>query len=309
MNMTGALRVRVGSAATGTLLDEVNALLEKAIEQRSSYVKLADRAARLYAPVVHLTALATFLGWIALGLGWQPALVVAITVLIITCPCALGLAVPAVQVVAASAMFRRGVMLNSGDALERLADVDTVVFDKTGHADAAAARASPTPPTSRPRISRSPVRSRSRASIRSPRRSPRRRAPGRRSPRMNFPARASRCFTRASGLKLGSRRLLQGRGGSRRRSPPLARRVADRVPRPRARVVFAVRQALAAGRAAVIVARLPGRGSRSRSSRATGARRSRKSRANSAISAFSAGLKPADKIARLKALREADGTC
>ncbi|HYA72881.1 MAG TPA: heavy metal translocating P-type ATPase [Roseiarcus sp.] len=132
LNMSGALRVRVSNAATGTLLDEVNALLEKAIEQRSSYVRLADRAARLYAPVVHLTALATFLGWIAAGLSWQPALVIAITVLIITCPCALGLAVPAVQVVAASAMFRRGVMLNAGDALERFADVDAIVFDKTG---------------------------------------------------------------------------------------------------------------------------------------------------------------------------------
>ena len=132
LNLSGALRVRVISAATGTLLDEVNALLGKAIEQRSSYVQLADRAARLYAPAVHLTALATFLGWIAAGLSWQPALVIAITVLIITCPCALGLAVPAVQVVAASAMFRRGLMLNSGDALERLADVDTIAFDKTG---------------------------------------------------------------------------------------------------------------------------------------------------------------------------------
>jgi Cu2+-exporting ATPase len=132
LNLTGALRVRVSHAATGTLLDEVNALLGKAVEQRSSYVRLADRASRLYAPVVHLTALTTFLGWLAVGLAWQPALVIAITVLIITCPCALGLAVPAVQVVAASAMFRRGVMLNSGDALERLADVDAIVFDKTG---------------------------------------------------------------------------------------------------------------------------------------------------------------------------------
>ena len=124
--------MRVQSAASGTLLDEVHALLDKAVEQRSSYVQLADRAARLYAPVVHLTALATFIGWLLLGAGWQHALVIAITVLIITCPCALGLAVPAVQVVAAGALFRRGLILNSGEALERLAEADTVVFDKTG---------------------------------------------------------------------------------------------------------------------------------------------------------------------------------
>ncbi|MBV9287819.1 MAG: cadmium-translocating P-type ATPase, partial [Hyphomicrobiales bacterium] len=132
LNLTAALRVRVQSAASGTLIDEVNALLAKAVEQRSSYVRLADRAARLYAPVVHVTALATFLGWLALGSGWQQALLIAITVLIITCPCALGLAVPAVQVVAAGALFRRGLILNSAEALERLAEADTVVFDKTG---------------------------------------------------------------------------------------------------------------------------------------------------------------------------------
>jgi Cu2+-exporting ATPase len=132
INLGGALRIRVRQAATGTLVDEVNALLEKAIEQRSSYVKLADHAARYYAPLVAATALAAFLGWAAFGPSWRQALEIAVAVLIITCPCALGLAVPAVQVVAAGAMFRRGVILNSGDALERLADVDTVVFDKTG---------------------------------------------------------------------------------------------------------------------------------------------------------------------------------
>ncbi|MBV8105941.1 MAG: cadmium-translocating P-type ATPase [Hyphomicrobiales bacterium] len=132
VNMSGALRVRVQSAASGTLLDEVNGLLVRAVEQRSSYVQLADRAAALYVPVVHVTALATFLGWLAVGAGWQQSLIVAITVLIITCPCALGLAVPAVQVVAAGALFRRGLILNSGEALERLAEADTVVFDKTG---------------------------------------------------------------------------------------------------------------------------------------------------------------------------------
>jgi Cu2+-exporting ATPase len=132
VNLTGALRVRVRSAASGTFLDEVNGLLAGAVEQRSSYVRLADRAARLYVPFVHAAALATFVGWLAHGAGWQQALLIAITVLIITCPCALGLAVPAVQAVAAGALFRRGVILHSGEALERLAEVGAVVFDKTG---------------------------------------------------------------------------------------------------------------------------------------------------------------------------------
>ena len=132
VNLTGALRVRATAAASGTLLDQVNGLLAKAVEQRSPYIALADRAARLYAPVVHVMALSTFLGWLAIGAGWQQAVLVAIAVLIITCPCALGLAIPAVQVVAAGAMFRRGLILNSGQALERLAEADMVVFDKTG---------------------------------------------------------------------------------------------------------------------------------------------------------------------------------
>ena len=132
LNINGTLRVRVGAAAEGTLLDEVTRLLDKAMETRSGYVRLAERAAQLYAPVVHLTALATMLGWVALGASWHDAIVTAIAVLIITCPCALGLAIPAVQVVASGALFRTGVLLNSGDAIERLAGVDTVVFDKTG---------------------------------------------------------------------------------------------------------------------------------------------------------------------------------
>ncbi len=131
LNGYGTLRVEVG-AANGTLLDEVMRLLDRAVEARSRYVRLADRAARLYAPVVHVTALATLLGWVLIGASWHDALVTAIAVLIITCPCALGLAIPAVQVVASGALFRSGVLLNAGDAIERLAQVDTVLFDKTG---------------------------------------------------------------------------------------------------------------------------------------------------------------------------------
>jgi Cu2+-exporting ATPase len=132
LNITGTLRVRVAAAAEGTLLAEITRLLENALQARSRYVRLADRASRLYAPLVHATALLTMLGWVAFGASWHDAIVTGIAVLIITCPCALGLAIPAVQTVAAGAMFRAGVLLNSGDAIERVAGVDTVVFDKTG---------------------------------------------------------------------------------------------------------------------------------------------------------------------------------
>jgi Cu2+-exporting ATPase len=132
MNVSGTLRVEVRAAAAGTLLDDIKRLLERATEARSRYVRLADRAARLYAPVVHVTALVTLVGWLVVGATWHDAIVTAIAVLIITCPCALGLAVPAVQVVAAGGLFRAGVLLNAGDAVERLAEVDTVLFDKTG---------------------------------------------------------------------------------------------------------------------------------------------------------------------------------
>nr|WP_209007907.1 cation-translocating P-type ATPase [Roseibium litorale] len=132
VNGEGTLQLRVSAASGATLLDEVNRLLETAAQAKSLYVRIADRAARLYAPIVHTASAITFAGWMAYGLGWQPSLVIAISVLIITCPCALGLAVPAVQVVASGQLFRSGVLLNSGDAIERLADADVIVFDKTG---------------------------------------------------------------------------------------------------------------------------------------------------------------------------------
>jgi Cu2+-exporting ATPase len=132
LNVSGALRVRVAATSEGTLLAEIMRLLDNAVQARSRYVQLADRASRLYAPVVHATALLTVIGWVLVGASWHDAIVTGIAVLIITCPCALGLAIPMVQTVAAGALFRAGVLLNSGDAIERAAEVTTVVFDKTG---------------------------------------------------------------------------------------------------------------------------------------------------------------------------------
>jgi Cu2+-exporting ATPase len=132
LNYSGALNVNVRAAGSGTLLDEIERLLDSATAAKSRYVRLADRVARLYAPVVHVAALSTAIAWLLIGASWHDALVTAIAVLIITCPCALALAVPAVSVVTGGALFRAGVLLRKGDAIERLAQIDTVVFDKTG---------------------------------------------------------------------------------------------------------------------------------------------------------------------------------
>ena len=132
LNLGRPVTVETTAADERTLIAEIARLMQAAEQGRASYVRLADRAARLYAPAVHILGLSTFLGWLALGFGWEAALTAAIAVLIITCPCALALAVPAVQVAATSRLFSKGVLVKSPDALERLAEVDTIVLDKTG---------------------------------------------------------------------------------------------------------------------------------------------------------------------------------
>jgi P-type Cu2+ transporter len=132
LNMSGTLRVKASAASEATLLAEITRLLDSALQARSRYMRLADRASRLYAPVVHATALLTVIGWVVLGASWHDAIVTGVAVLIITCPCALGLAIPTVQTVASGALFKTGVLLNAGDAIERLAEADHVIFDKTG---------------------------------------------------------------------------------------------------------------------------------------------------------------------------------
>jgi Cu2+-exporting ATPase len=132
LNYSGALTLKVTAAGGAALIDEIEKLLDKAASAKSRAMRLADRASRIYAPLVHVTAALTLAGWLLAGASLHDALVTAIAVLIITCPCALALAIPAVQVVASGALFRANVILNTGDAIERLAEVDTVIFDKTG---------------------------------------------------------------------------------------------------------------------------------------------------------------------------------
>lgn len=132
LNLSGMLTLRAEARSDDSAVAAIARLVEAGAQSKSRYVRLADRAAAMYVPVVHSAAALTFvLGW-GLGLGPREALLRAVAVLIITCPCALGLAVPAVQVAASARLFRKQVLVKSGAALERLAEVSHVVFDKTG---------------------------------------------------------------------------------------------------------------------------------------------------------------------------------
>lgn len=132
VNLGAALTVRATAARDNSLLAEITRLVEAGEQGRSAYVRLADRAAKIYVPLVHIMAFSTLVGWFIIAQEPRPAIINAIAVLIISCPCALALAVPAVQVVACGRLYKDGVLVRSGDALERLERVSVVVLDKTG---------------------------------------------------------------------------------------------------------------------------------------------------------------------------------
>ncbi|WP_320177883.1 heavy metal translocating P-type ATPase [Roseovarius pacificus] len=132
VNLTGPLTIRATAVGADTSLHRMADLVAIAESGRSRYTSLADKAAKLYAPGVHILSALAFVGWYLYTFDVRTALNIAAAVLIITCPCALGLAVPAVTTAASGRLFRKGMLIKHETALERLAQVDTVVFDKTG---------------------------------------------------------------------------------------------------------------------------------------------------------------------------------
>lgn len=133
VNLTGPLTLRVTAAGKDSSLHRMADLVAVAEAAKTRYTSLAERAARAYSPLVHLLSFSAFGFWMwKTGGDLRYAVNISAAVLIITCPCALGLAVPAVVTAASGKLFRKGLLIKDGTALERLAEVDTVVFDKTG---------------------------------------------------------------------------------------------------------------------------------------------------------------------------------
>lgn len=132
LNLDAPIEVEITAVGNDTTIADIARMMEDAGQGKSRYVRLADRAARYYAPAVHTLAAGSAIGWLIAGASLHQALLIAVAVLLITCPCALGLAVPVAQIVSAGALMKRGILLKDGSALERLSEVDCVMLDKTG---------------------------------------------------------------------------------------------------------------------------------------------------------------------------------
>jgi Cu2+-exporting ATPase len=133
INLGSPIKILIKKIGDNTLLGEILKLMELAEQGRAKYVQLADRIARYYTPIVLTLAIGTAVFWYYLkGAALSKALLYAVSVMIITCPCASGLAVPVVQVVASGRLLRQGIFPKTADALERIARINMIIFDKTG---------------------------------------------------------------------------------------------------------------------------------------------------------------------------------
>ncbi len=131
-NLGNPIKIRASKSAGNTILAEIIALIEKAEQNKARYRGVADKVASLYTPIVFIASMATCIVWMILGASILDSVRNAMSVMIITCPCAMGLAVPMVQIIISNNLMKRGILIKTSQGLERLAEVDTIIFDKTG---------------------------------------------------------------------------------------------------------------------------------------------------------------------------------
>jgi Cu2+-exporting ATPase len=133
LNLGDPLKLIVKSCGEDTVLGEIIRLMENAEQGRAKYVDIADRVSRWYMPLVLSASFITFGFWFGWQqIAWQQALLYAVSLLIITCPCALAIAVPVVQVTASARLFAKGIYIRTSNALEKLAEANVAILDKTG---------------------------------------------------------------------------------------------------------------------------------------------------------------------------------
>ena len=132
VNLTGQIQVRADAIGSDSVLAQMVRLVRQAQGSRAPVQQLVDSIAAVFVPVIIVIALVTFVGWWLAGVGMTQALMFGVAVLVIACPCALGLATPTAIMVASGVGARRGILVKGAAALERLAKVTILAFDKTG---------------------------------------------------------------------------------------------------------------------------------------------------------------------------------
>ncbi|MEI6587951.1 MAG: heavy metal translocating P-type ATPase [Candidatus Moraniibacteriota bacterium] len=132
LNEDGILKVRVSQTGEGTALAQIIRTVEEAQNSKSPFQKMADKTSRIFVPTVLILAFLTFLGWSLIAHEMMRAIIYAVSVLVIACPCALGLATPTAIMVGAGRGAKQGILFKSGESFERIKDISMVIFDKTG---------------------------------------------------------------------------------------------------------------------------------------------------------------------------------
>jgi Cu+-exporting ATPase len=132
VNTTGSFRYRATAVGEASVLSRIVTLMRQAQGSRAPIERLADKISGIFVPTILALAILTFAAWMLLGKGALPAATAAVAVLIIACPCAMGLAVPTAVMVATGRGAEMGLLIKGGESLEKLRRIDTIVLDKTG---------------------------------------------------------------------------------------------------------------------------------------------------------------------------------
>ena len=132
INLGSPIKVLIIKEQDQSILSQIIKLTQKIDNNKNKYIKISDKLAKLYIPISHIFAISTFIFWYKYQNNIELAFSNSIAVLIITCPCALALAIPIVQTILTSKMLKKGIIIKSGEIIELLPKINTLIFDKTG---------------------------------------------------------------------------------------------------------------------------------------------------------------------------------